>query len=77
MDNAGLAIVIDSQAVAIRCEKEYFARLRVEEEEERPAQEAAQTVARDMESAGLEFDEVFGCSARHFPCVIQITPVTP
>lgn len=60
MDNAGLAIVIDSQAVAIRCEEEYFARLRVEEEEERRAQEAAQTVARDMESAGSEFDEVFG-----------------
>ncbi|KAI9881583.1 MAG: hypothetical protein M1830_000147 [Pleopsidium flavum] len=58
MDNAGLAIIVGSQAEAIRREEEYFANFRVEWAEERQAQEAAQIEVENMVSAGVKFDEV-------------------
>lgn len=59
-----MVTIVDSQAEAIRREEEYFAKLKVEWDEERHAQEAAQIEAENMESAGREFDEVlYGAAA--------------
>ena len=63
MDDAGEAIVKDSQAEAILREEEYLAKMRVELEEERQAQEAAQIEVMNMASAGAEFDRVLDGAA--------------
>lgn len=65
MDNAGMVTIVDSQAEAIRREEEYFANLKVKWDEERHAREAAQIELENMESAGLEFDEVYYGTAAH------------